>query len=324
MFGVSSLHKRFIGAALCMLVNFSVLSQRDPQFSQYMFNKSYWSPSLTAIDGKSSLSFFSRSQWLGYDTPDDLGGSPNTQFVNASLPLLVYKIPISFGPTIILDQQGPFTEVHVQISMAYHYEFPRGTLSAGIRPSIINQTLESSSLIFVNPTDGPPAGHTDSQFTGDLDIGVSYKTTNVLVALGVHHLLQPKYDYGLGSSDEPSTLLYNVFGEYEYALSYNIILMPSILAQTDIGSYSYNIGMIAKYNEKMWGGLSYRNSESAVIILGYSFLQNNSLKLGYSFDYIIKEQSGKQQTSHEIYLRYNLPSIDIGSKKIIRTPRFRF
>jgi hypothetical protein len=73
----------------------------------------------------------------------------------------------------------------------------------------------------------------------------------------------------------------------------------------------------------MWGGLSYRQSEAMVVMLGYSFLKEKSLKLGYSFDYVIKAQDAKEPTSHEIMVSYSLPVTSNSEKKIIRTPRFR-
>jgi hypothetical protein len=73
----------------------------------------------------------------------------------------------------------------------------------------------------------------------------------------------------------------------------------------------------------MWGGLSFRTSEAAVLLLGYSFLKDKSLKLGYALDYVIKDQNAKAATSHELMISYELPVNPGSGKKVIRTPRYR-
>ena len=59
------------------------------------------------------------------------------------------------------------------------------------------------------------------------------------------------------------------------------------------------------------------------VLLGLNLLKDNSLRAGYSFDYVIQNRDAKQATSHEIMVSYALPVGVYGEKKIIRTPRFR-
>jgi hypothetical protein len=95
------------------------------------------------------------------------------------------------------------------------------------------------------------------------------------------------------------------------------------LVKTDFSKTTVDIGGIAYLKDTMWGGLSFRESEAAILLLGYSFLKDKSLRLGYSIDYVVKDQSAKQPTSHEFMLSYDLP-VNAGSgKKIVRTPRYR-
>jgi hypothetical protein len=72
----------------------------------------------------------------------------------------------------------------------------------------------------------------------------------------------------------------------------------------------------------MWAGLSFRQSEAANVLLGYSFLKDKSLRLGYAIDVVVKDQEAKENFSHEVLLSYQLPAITTG-KKVVRTPRYR-
>jgi hypothetical protein len=88
-------------------------------------------------------------------------------------------------------------------------------------------------------------------------------------------------------------------------------------------TYSFDVSLLATFQEKIWGGLSFRQGEAMIALLGYSFFKDNSLRLGYGFDYVISAQEAKNATSHEIILSYTLPVVSSGERRIIRTPRFR-
>ena len=311
-----------------LAIGYQSSAQQDPHFTQYMFNRSYWSPALTALDGKGSVSVISRAQWVGYEpTFEQDGGAPSTQYLNFSTPVSFKKIPLGVGVNVVYDKLGVLNNVEAQLSIAYHKSLNRGTLSFGVRPEYKNSTLDFSKLRFVDPSDPKNVQAKESQSVFDLAFGVSYSTENYVLAGGVNHLLRPELNYGLGGTDitdNQTSIIYNLYGEYSYRLTYNIDLTPSILVTSDLNTYSIDLSAIATYNKKLWAGLSYRNNEAMALLMGYSFLDNNQLKAGYSFDYVIKEQSAKQPTSHEIFIRYDLPSISTGAKKIIRTPRFRY
>jgi type IX secretion system PorP/SprF family membrane protein len=114
-----------------------------------------------------------------------------------------------------------------------------------------------------------------------------------------------------------------VTGGYAYDLSYDIVLKPSFLVKTDLNTYSFEVSLIATLRDKLWGGLSYRQSDSMIGMIGYSFLRDDAFKVGYGFDYVVNAQAAKQPTSHEFLLSYTLPVLGNAEYKIIRTPRFR-
>lgn len=322
------MRKSLIILSLVYVLGFPSMAQQDPHFSQYMFNRAYWSPALTALDNQGSVSVISRAQWIGYEpTFEQDGGAPSTQFLNFSTPIAIKEKPFGVGVNVIYDKLGVLNNFEAQVSLAYHKRLNRGTISFGVRPEFRNQTLDFSQLRFVDPSDPKNIQRKESQTVFDLAAGIGYSTDNFILAAGVNHLLRPDMDYGLGdigNGDTKRSMTYNLYGEYKYRLTYNIDLTPSFLVTSDLNTFSFDLSAIATYNEKLWGGLSYRNNEAMTILMGYSFLDNNQLKAGYAFDYVIKERSAKQPTSHEIFIKYNLPSISTGAKKIIRTPRFRY
>ena len=114
-----------------------------------------------------------------------------------------------------------------------------------------------------------------------------------------------------------------ITGGYYYEVNFDVKLQFAALVQSDFTKTTVNVSGLVYLKDTMWGGLSFRQSEAAILLLGYSFLKDKSLKLGYSLDYVIKDQAAKQPTSHEIMLSYELPTNPGAGKKVVRTPRYR-
>ncbi|PIB37289.1 hypothetical protein BFP72_18670 [Reichenbachiella sp. 5M10] len=294
-----------------------------------MFNPYYASPALTTMDGVSSVSLISRNQWTGYETSfENEGGAPTTQFLNYSSLLRIKDTALGIGGTFIYDELGPRQDVYVQLSLAYHYDMPRGRVSFGLRPTLVNRRLDFTALVAVDPDDPTNFNQlgTESQFKPDLAGGIAYSTNDYVVALGVDHLITPAFDYGVDglAAEDPQRMVYSLYASLNYRFSQDVMLVPALLVKTNIDGHSYDVSARAVYQEKLWVGLSYRDFEAVTFMLGCSFLQDKSLSVGYAFDYTVLNQEYKQATSHELFVRYNLPTLNSRTKKIIRTPRFRF
>ncbi|MGL1888237.1 MAG: PorP/SprF family type IX secretion system membrane protein [Reichenbachiella sp.] len=311
---------------MCVLASQSLQGQNGPTFSHFMFNKSYWNPSLVSIDGGSSVSFISRGQWAGYETSfEQQGGAPVTQFLNYSTLMDIKGLPIGLGGSLMYDQLGPVTNTELHLSIAYHKDFSRGKISFGVSPRFINRKLDFGQLVAVNPEDLIESGSIlEQQF--DLSAGVSFVANDFGVSLGVNNILTPEFEFiDGGSSGQNGELMeYVLMADYRYLVNLNTVIQPSVLVHGNFAYLTYDINVRVIYQTKIWAGLSYRDGEAMSLLLGYSFLEDQSLEVGYAFDLVIDNQSAKQPTSHELYLRYNLPTLNSRSKKIIRTPRFRF
>lgn len=301
--------------------------QQSPVFSHYAFNKSYWNPALTAQDGMSNVMLMSRGQWIGYESSfDGEAAAPVTQYLNYSSLVEFKGAPIGIGATVIYDELAPIRDVEIDLSLAYHMEFSRGTLSFGVSPRFVNRVLNSSILVAVNPEDSQLPKGRISEVTMDLAVGIAYQANDLGVAFGINNLFRPNYDYVLETTSDLSKerVELNVTIDYSYILTSKTTIIPTLMVRSDFLTWTYDVGFRAVYLKKAWLGLSYRDSDAISVLLGYSFLEDNDLSVGYSFDLVVDKQSAKEPTSHEIYIRYNLPTVGSRSKKVVRTPRFRF
>jgi len=306
---------------LLSLAGLVAYGQQDPQFSQYMLNQTYYNPAYSGIPGTATFTALHRTQWLGYESTFDGAGNPQTQLLSANVPL--FKIKSGVGFYAINDRIGALNNLEIQGSYAYHLAFRNSKLSIGIRAGVVSQSINFDQYRWVDPDDPLRQSGKETQIRPDLSAGIYYRAQKYYLGVSASHLLKSEFNFGNDSlANALVTHLYFMAG-YNYEINYDFNLRPSILVKSDLTTYSFDISLLAYFREKLWFGVSFRQSDAMIAMIGYSFLKDNSLRLGYSFDYIINAQDAKNPTSHELLLSYTLPVLSSGEKRIIRTPRFR-
>jgi len=297
-------------------------AQQDPQFSHYMFNSMYLNPGYAGIEGVPNLTFIWREQWAFYDGSFDDGGSPSTQAFTFNTP--VPKIG-GVGVQVVNDRLGPMANFEIHLSYSYNLDMTAGKLGFGARVGMYSWSV-NGKLYRPNEKNDPVIPQKkETQIKPDIAFGVWFKDKSERYYGGVamNHLLQPKFDFGMDSTNSKLKPHLNLSGGYNYEITYELTLTPSFIFKTDLNNISYEISMMGTYNDQYWGGLAYRQQDAVTILAGLSFLKDNALKLGYSFDLTIIGAKAKKPTSHEIMLAYNLPPMQAATKPVIRTPRFR-
>jgi len=189
---------------------------------------------------------------------------------------------------------------------------------------MFSQTLDFDMYRYIDPNDPllkDQAGKT-SQIRPDLAAGVFMHREKYYVGVSFNHLIKSTFDFGVSQRSALEPHMY-ITGGYYYQVNFDLRLQFSTLIKSDFTKTSFDVGGIAYYKDKMWGGLSFRQSEAAIVMLGYSLLKDGALKVGYGMDVIVKDKEAKQPLSHEILLTYQLPVNPTIGKKIVRTPRYR-
>lgn len=297
-------------------------AQQDGQYSQYMFNTIYYNPAFAGVEGVTQFTGIYRTQWTGYQVTDGSdGGAPTSQVFSLNTPIL--RLRSGFAFHAVNESLGPLTNQELQVSYAYHLGLPNSKLSFGIRSGIFSQAIDFNKYRANQPDDPIIGEGKESQIRPDLSMGVYFRTEKYYAGVSFNHLLKAEFDFGSDQLRNPLENHMYITGGYDIEFNYNLILTPTVLVKTDFNTYIFDVGFIGTYNNKYWGGLSVRQGEAAIALLGISALKDNSLRLGYAFDYIIKDQDAKQPTSHEILLSYTLPVVSGGGKQIKRIPRFR-
>lgn len=319
---------RKIVLILGMLISWEMQAQGDPFFSHYMLNPSYYNPGWMGDVNTGFLSFQHRSQWVDYTSSfDGPGGSPSSQFLSFIVPTTG---PVaSIGINSMRDQQGPTSSIWISAGAAYNFEIKPGIVSVGLMPGLVSYTLNFNELRFESPDDPFDVRSKVSQTKPDIAAGVFFSSfAGYFGGVGVSHLLSPSFDFGIstsvGKASNQFKPVYYLHGGKKVQISQNLDVRPTLLVKTNWSGYSIDFSGIATYRGIIWGGLSYRQSEAVVLLIGYNCLPNQVLKVGYSLDYVVKDQAAKRPTSHELFLKYDIPDFILGGRKEVKTPRFIF
>lgn len=286
-----------------------------------MFNTLFYNPGFAGTEGVTKMTLLHRSQWLGYQPTFGGGGAPTTQIVSFSTP--IFKLNSGFGAYIINDRLGPQNNLEAQASYAYHLGIKESKLSVGVRLGIYSQSINFNLYRPIQDSDPLlQAGGRESQVRPDLSVGAFFRHEKFYAGASFSHLIKSEFDFGVGQRNALQGHMY-VTGGYFYELNFDLKFQFTGLVKTDFTRTSFDIGALAYLKDTMWGGLSFRQSEAAIVMLGYSFMKDKSLKVGYALDYVVKDQKAKQPTSHEFMLSYALPVNPESGKKVVRTPRYR-
>jgi len=318
----------YFGVFFAIILNQLTLTdgyaQQDAQFTQYMYNGLYYNPAFAGKETGYQFSALHRTQWLGYSTAAGTGSGINTQLLTASG--RITGTNLGFGLNFVNDDIGPTTNQEVNISLAYHLNIGRGVLSIGASGGFFSSNINYEVLNPVNRDPLIPSTGTESQINFNLGGGLMYDHGNFYVGLSSRHINEPDFDFGEGAFGNQLVNHNYLLAGYRINPFGLLRFEPSFLLKSvGFNNFSYDVSVIATHNEKVSGGLAYRGEESVSVLLGYSLLRDNSMRLGYAFDLVVGGVEAKAPTSHEFMLTYRLPTVTRDLQRVIqRTPRFRY
>ena len=312
--------KRFLIFILCIGFTLKSYSQQDPYFSTYFINPVLINPSLSSTVDNNNVVLVYRNQWANYK-PTNLSSSsdsPNTGIL--SLNLKNRDKSLSFGINVISDNLGPKEFFNVSPYIGIRKKIKNSYLSFAVSPTFKSTTMNFGSLVFVNPADPFNVGGKQTESKPDVGVGVTYYNNKILLSVGVKNITEPTFNFGLNDLDNKDFRNITFLGKYFIEVDRDLSIEPFLLVRSDLTSFTFDASLLATYQEKLMIGGSYRYDEAVVGFLGYHFLKKNKLFIGYSFDYVVHNVNAKAPISHELVVRYDLPTPQL--KKPIRTPRF--
>ena len=273
-----------------------------------MFNKLANNPAYAGSNQAISLIGLFRSQWTGFE------GAPKTTNISGHLP--VSALNGGLGLSIISDEIAQFENTSVSLSYAYRTQVGSGQLGLGLNLGIIQSGLDGSLL---NPASGGDVAIPNESISGsafDLGFGVYFNTQDAYFGLSTSHVNNPSIERSDNTSYELSQHYFLITGLY-HQISSTLSLNPSIYLKSDGTTSQLDINTNLIYNDKLWGGLSYRLDEGLVILTGAEIIED--LKMGIAYDLVFSDIN---KNSIEIMLGYDFKIKVENQLKKYKNPRF--
>ncbi len=306
--------KIFLFLILSCITGILANAQQEPQFGQNMYNHLTINPGYAGINDVICLKTMYRDQWVGFD------GAPTTMLLNVDFP--VNPLKGGLGLTVYQDKISFYENIGARLSYSYHWEMPVGKLGIGIRAGIDNSSVPNPDWKTTNTAYSldnaiPAPGSKDNLF--NLGLGLFYKSKSAFVGLSTAQLTEPKYELGVDSKLKRHYYLvagYNYFPDPLYEIK------PSILIKTEGTSTQIDLNCLVEYNNKFFGGVSYRPGDAIVPMIGVNIMKD--LKLGYAYEITTSKIRKNTSGTHEIYLGYCFRIINEPIPTIYNDPRYLY
>jgi len=306
------------------LISMAALGQQDPGLSMFSLNNANLNSAFAGWHDETSFQMHVRNQWSGYQSTQDGSGSLGTQILSASMPLGILNAGIGFLYMSDKTPSGVGMQT-VRLQLAHHYLIGSGLISTGIRMGIQAKSFDGR-VFRVRDSNDPLAlelsGKTISQSLPDFGLGVVYSKDNWNAGISIDHLTSPTYTFNSSGAAMPLAMVFAAHASADILLNTSFDFLPFGLLRYYSGKILPEMGARVEFRDMFWLGGSYRLNDAAVGMMGVSLL-NNRLNLGYSIDYTLINIDAKSLLTHEVFLKFNLPTFKLGVQSVpIKTPRF--
>ena len=306
--------KKVVLSILLLLISIgSVFSQFDAQLSQYMFHISSFNPAAVGEGNMIQVTGQHRIQWIG------IPNAGQTTVFSINAPLKIANSSNGVGFTFLNDKVGQFINQSAHLQYAFKKKLGTGVLSIGADLGFVSLGFNNGDSI-QDPKHIIPIGdyHQISEdpeipkssvvgMSFDMNVGLFYSTPTYYAGLSYLHLNSPTVNWGDKSEFKEFGTLF-LTGGYNLALANpKYVLKPSTLFKTDYSSWQLDLSSRLEYDNKYWGGLSYRVQDAVVVLAGINIA--GGLSIGYSYDLPTSQIITVSSGSHEIIVMYSFEYI---------------
>ena len=309
---------------LSLMVTFTVFGQKEPQYTQYMYNIGSFNPAYVGTVEKAEIAGLYRAQWI------DIEGAPRTMRFGINIPMANEKTGLGFN--VINDQLGPSTQTFVDIAYSYQVQFSDDTkLSFGLDAGGSFLNVDFSKGDFENPNEPLLNESTINNFYPTIGAGAFLYNENWYTGISVPNFLTSGIYNEEVSTVVDDKIQFNFIGGYVFDFSEGLKFKPAFLVNYLKGApVNINVSTNFLISDVFTVGASYRVDNAISGLAGFQV--SSGTFIGYSYDYNTNGLGEYNSGSHEVILKFYLGKGDgnkkdrnknaKGKTKQIDTPRF--
>lgn len=316
--------KKLLGTIVVACLVWTAGAQQQYQISQYQTNPYMLNPAASGIYDYVDITGSFRQQWAGFTN------APRTFYVsghsalkfngkpkfNPSLragglrpiqtpQVSTGKLKHSVGGYVMGDQYGAFDQLTVMASYAVHVPVFKGyNLSAGFAGGYSQYTFDQNKVDMLNDTDPTytnflASGMNQGYF--NMNAGFQLYSENLRIGYTSSELLRTLVKFGGDNTNFDLRVHHFITAEYKIPVNDKITVTPSAVVKFMKPSpVSVDGTILVTYDRMIWGGISYRNGDALIGLVGLNL--SEKFKLGYSYDFTISKLRTYNKGGHEIVL----------------------
>jgi type IX secretion system PorP/SprF family membrane protein len=290
-----------------MLIGVISYAQQDAQYTQYMYNTTNVNPAYAGSRGVLSIFGLHRTQWVGLD------GAPTNNTFSINSPL---GKNLGGGLSFINDKLGPTVENQISADLSYTIQTSETyKLSFGMKATANLFNLDVNKLNIRNQGDASLQNY--NHFTPNIGAGLYLHSDKSYVGLSVPNFLETNRYNDNEVKIFKEKMNFYLIGGYVFDFSPSLKFKPAFLLKEVAGSpLQLDVSGNFLFNEKLVLGLAWRWSAAVSAMAGFQI--TDGMYIGYGYDLETTKLANYNSGSHEIFLRYELPT----KKNRIITPRF--
>lgn len=286
---------------LTLFISTMLTAQQDKLLTHFMYDKMSINPGSTGLDDGICATSLYRNQW------DKVNGAPNSAILNIEANMNRF-FPGGIGISFYHDAIGFARQNNALLNYSYPIEIGNaGVLGLGVGVGIMNYGM--------NPDWVPPTTLNDPTLpTGfaatnlDLNFGAYFKGNDFYAGFSSTHLSETLLKQSVTNSGATLTQSYQTARHYYLMGGYKMRnvaggdIDANLLVRTDLVKVSADINARYIYQDKYYGGFTWRTSDMVAIMLGYMPMKD--LTVGYSYDLTTNKLASISNGSHELMVKY--------------------
>lgn len=255
-------------------------------------------PAIAGSDNALSAAINYRNQWTGFKE------APKNSILTIHSPVKNNRIALGFH--IDDRSHGIYNTTNYVGNYAYRTEVKNGIFSMGLGFGAAVYSIKWNNLNAADLNDELLQNNTSSAVMPVFSLGLYYYSEKYYAGFSLPNFLSHALSESSGSyksKNDRTNYTYILQGGYDMEITSRILLRPSLLVKYNPkDATQIDLNTFLGYEEKMWIGLGYRNSNTYAGML--QFQLNYQIRMAYTYDFNTGELGKYINGSHEIGLNY--------------------
>ena len=297
----------------CLSARSIVLSQHFPQYTQYTYNMNIINPAYAGLKNTLSINLLGRKQWVNVE------GAPQTGTLGIHKPLGEKQV-FGVGFSAIYDQIGPLKETHLYGDVSYKLGVSNNSVLAfGLKLGVSLQNVDQSILKF-NSIETLNDNSANS-ISPNLGFGLYFSEEDFYLSVSIPNILGTNFFETASTlntiAQVPNSSTVYMGSGYVFKVNKNLKIKPALMLRySSVFPLSLDISSTAFIKDMLELGVSYRINKSMSILTALNI--NDSVRIGYSYDFSVGSLNNYNNGSHEILLLFD---IELKEKRI-KAPKY--